>query len=214
MAKHYEDLLEGNKRFVENTLKIDSNFFEKLAEQQTPKFLWIGCSDSRVPATEITNMAPGSIFVGRNIANVVVNTDLNLLSVVYYAVKVLKVEHIIVCGHYGCGGVKAAMSNDSFGFLDNWLLNLKDVYRTHSKELNALNDEAQRFDRFVELNVIEQAKNLAKISFIQDTWREGKAPYIHSWVYRLNDGYIKDLDFTINSADAVNGIYEYEPKKG
>jgi carbonic anhydrase len=212
MSDIHKKLLEGNMRFVANTLKFDPDFFENLAHQQTPQFLWIGCSDSRVPATEITNSTPGSIFVGRNIANVVVNTDLNLLSVVYYAVKVLKVKHIIVCGHYGCGGVKAAMSKESFGFLDNWLLNLKDIYRGHSKELNAIKDETARLDRFVELNVLEQVKNLAKISFIQEQWEVGEFPFIHSWVYRLDDGNIKDLDFSINSANSLNAIYEYESK--
>jgi carbonic anhydrase len=212
MSDIHKKLLEGNMRFVANTRKLDPDFFENLAHQQTPQFLWIGCSDSRVPATEITNTTPGSIFVGRNIANVVVNTDLNLLSVVYYAVKVLKVKHIIVCGHYGCGGVKAAMSKESFGFLDNWLLNLKDIYRNHSKELNAIKDETPRLDRFVELNVLEQVRNLAKISFIQEEWAIGEFPHIHSWVYRLDDGNIKDLDFSINSANSLNAIYEYDSK--
>jgi carbonic anhydrase len=212
MPDKHKNLLEGNMRFVANTTKFDPEFFHKLAQQQKPQFLWIGCSDSRVPATEITNTTPGSIFVGRNIANVVVNTDLNLLSVVYYAVKVLKVKHIIVCGHYGCGGVKAAMSKESFGFLDNWLLNLKDIYRSHSKELDAIEDETMRLDRFVELNVLEQVKNLAKISFIQEEWAAGEFPYVHSWVYRLDDGNIKNLDFSINSASALNAIYEYESK--
>uniref|UniRef100_UPI0040479D0D carbonic anhydrase n=1 Tax=Roseivirga sp. TaxID=1964215 RepID=UPI0040479D0D len=212
MPETHKQLLEGNLRFINETTKFDPDFFHKLSQQQTPQFLWIGCSDSRVPATEITGTTPGAIFVGRNIANVVVNTDLNLLSVVYYAVKVLKVKHIIVCGHYGCGGVKAAMSKESFGFLDNWLLNLKDIYRHHSKELNAIENESDRFDRFVELNVLEQARNLAKISFIQEEWATGEFPYIHSWVYRLDDGHIRDLDFSINSTNAVNAIYEYESK--
>tara|TARA_R110000796_G_scaffold71409_4_gene162128 strand:+ start:56351 stop:56989 length:639 start_codon:yes stop_codon:yes gene_type:complete len=209
MADQHKALLEGNKQFIKNITKVDPDFFSKLSHQQKPEFLWIGCSDSRVPATEITNTTPGSIFVGRNIANVVVNTDLNLLSVVYYAVKVLKVKHIIVCGHYGCGGVKAAMSNESFGFLDNWLLNLKDIYKNHSKELNGILDETERFDRFVELNVIEQAKNLAKISFVQEEWQQGELPFIHSWVYSLKDGNIKDLECSFNSAEAVNSIYGY-----
>ncbi|WP_339608779.1 carbonic anhydrase [uncultured Roseivirga sp.] len=209
MADQHKALLEGNKQFIKNITKVDPDFFSKLSHQQKPEFLWIGCSDSRVPATEITNTTPGSIFVGRNIANVVVNTDLNLLSVVYYAVKVLKVKHIIVCGHYGCGGVKAAMSNESFGFLDNWLLNLKDIYKNHSKELNGILDETERFDRFVELNVIEQAKNLAKISFVQEEWQQGEFPFIHSWVYSLKDGNIKDLECSFNSAEAVNSIYGY-----
>ncbi len=213
MADQHKALLEGNKQFIKNITKVDPDFFSKLSHQQKPEFLWIGCSDSRVPATEITNTSPGSIFVGRNIANVVVNTDLNLLSVVYYAVKVLKVKHIIVCGHYGCGGVKAAMSNESFGFLDNWLLNLKDVYKNHSKELNGLVDEEDRLDRFVELNVIEQAKNLAKISFVQEEWQQGEFPFIHSWVYSLKDGNIKDLECSFNSADAVNSIYGYKAEE-
>lgn len=209
MANQHKALLEGNQQFIKNITKVNPEFFSKLSHQQKPEFLWIGCSDSRVPATEITNTSPGSIFVGRNIANVVVNTDLNLLSVVYYAVKVLKVKHIIVCGHYGCGGVKAAMSNESFGFLDNWLLNLKDIYKNHSKELNGIQDENDRLDRFVELNVIEQAKNLAKISFVQEEWQKGEFPFIHSWVYSLKDGNIKDLECSFNSANAVNSIYEY-----
>jgi carbonic anhydrase len=210
MAETIKDLLNGNVAWVEKTLEHDEKFFETLAKEQSPQFLWIGCSDSRVPASEITGRLPGSIFVQRNIANMVVHTDTNLLSVVYYAVKVLKVKHIIVCGHYGCGGVKAAMSSEKFGFLDNWLLNIKNVYDKHHKKLESISDEDQRFDRLVELNVLEQAKNLAKISFIQENWEEGEFPHIHGWVYSLKDGLIKDLNVSMNSNECLEAVYQYD----
>jgi len=209
MAKTIEDLLTGNVKWVENTKKHNPNFFKTLSQGQSPKFLWIGCSDSRVPATEITNALPGSIFVQRNIANMVVHTDSNLLSVVNYAVKVLRVKHIIVCGHYGCGGVQAAMSNDKFGFLDNWLMNIKDVYRLHEKELDAIENKDERFDRFVEVNIMEQVSNLAKVSFIQEEWEEGEFPYIHGWVYSLKDGLLKDLNVSVNSNEGLEKVYQY-----
>lgn len=209
MAEKINDLLRGNAEWVKNTLKVDPEFFDKLSQGQAPQFLWIGCSDSRVPATQITNAMPGSIFVQRNIANMVVHTDTNLLSVVHYAVKVLKVKHIIVCGHYGCGGVKAAMSNEDFGFLNNWLLHIKDVYRMHEKELDSITDETERFDRFVELNVVEQVHDLMKISFIQEEWKNGEFPHVHGWVYSLKDGLIKDLNVSGNSNDALMKVYRY-----
>jgi len=209
MAETIKDLQQGNRAWVKNTIKHNPDFFVKLSEGQTPKFLWIGCADSRVPATEITNALPGSIFVQRNIANVVVHTDSNLLSVVNYAVKVLKVKHIIVCGHYGCGGVKAAMSNEKFGFLDNWLMHIKDVYRLHEAELDAIKDDEKRCDRYVELNVVEQVGNLAKVSFIQEEWEQGDFPYIHGWVYSLKDGYLKDLGVTINNNEDLDAVYKY-----
>tara|TARA_B110000285_G_C14771757_1_gene444310 strand:- start:21 stop:656 length:636 start_codon:yes stop_codon:yes gene_type:complete len=209
MAETIKNLQDGNAFWVKNTLKKDPDFFNKLAAGQSPKFLWIGCSDSRVPATEITNALPGSIFVQRNIANMVVHTDSNLLSVVYYAVKVLKVKHIIVCGHYGCGGVQAAMSNDNFGFLDNWLMHIKDSYRLHETELNTITDEKIRFDRFVELNIQEQVANLSKISFIQEEWDDGDFPHIHGWVYSLKDGLLKDLDVSCNSNEGLEKVYQY-----
>lgn len=211
MSDSHKQLLEGNLKWVENTKKFNPEFFTTLSKGQKPEFLWIGCSDSRVPATEITNTLPGSIFVQRNIANMVVHTDSNLLSVVNYAVKVLKVKHIIVCGHYGCGGVLAAMSNKNFGFLDNWLLHIKDSYRHHAKELNAIEDEAKRADRYVELNILEQVRNLAKVSFIQEEWEQGEFPYIHGWVYSLEDGLLKDLKYTTNSAAQLDDVYKYEP---
>ena len=210
MPESIKHLQEGNVSWVKNTLKHSPHFFDKLASGQAPKFLWIGCADSRVPATEITNALPGSIFVQRNIANMVVHTDSNLLSVVNYAVKVLKVKHIIVCGHYGCGGVQAAMSNKKFGFLDNWLMHIKDVYRVHQDELDAIEAEESRFDRYVELNVTEQVKNLARISFVQEEWEAGEFPYIHGWVYSLKDGLIKDLNISLNSNDNLDTVYQYE----
>lgn len=207
--KSIDKLKQGNKDWVESVKSEDPKFFDELAKGQSPEYLWIGCSDSRVPATQITGTMPGSIFVQRNIANMVVNTDTNLLSVVFYAVKALKVKHIIVCGHYGCGGVKAAMSNERLGFIDNWLVNIKNVYQKHATELNGIGDENQRFDRFVELNVMEQVANLGKISFIQEEWDNGEFPQIHGWVYSLKDGLIKDLDYSINSNSALQKIYQY-----
>jgi carbonic anhydrase len=209
MAETIKDLLNGNVSWVQNTLKRDPEFFNKLSTGQSPKFLWVGCADSRVPATEITDALPGSIFVQRNIANMVVHTDSNLLSVVNYAVKVLKVKHIIVCGHYGCGGVQAAMGNESFGFLDNWLMHIKDVYRLHQDELDSIKDEQKRFDRYVELNVLEQVGNLAKVSFIQEEWEDGEFPQIHGWVYSLKEGLLKDLDISRNSNDGLDNVYRY-----
>ncbi len=209
MSNSHLKLLEGNKAWVQKTNELEPNFFEGISQGQSPEYLWIGCSDSRVPATQITNTVPGSIFVGRNIANMVVHTDSNLLSTVYYAVKHLKVKHIIVCGHYGCGGVKAAMSSDRFGFLDNWLVHIKDVYRLHKKELDGISDPEARTNRFVELNVMEQVNNLSMISFIQEAWENGEFPYIHGWVYRLEDGIIKELDCTINSMKHLHTVYQY-----
>jgi len=209
MAESIKDLLNGNVTWVKNTLKYTPSFFEELSKEQTPQFLWIGCSDSRVPATEITNAMPGSIFVQRNIANMVVHTDSNLLSVVYYAVKVLKIKHIIVCGHYGCGGIQAAMGNQKMGFLDNWLMHIKDVYKLHSAELDLIEDKVERENRFAELNVFEQVQHLAKISFIQEEWEKGEFPSIHGWVYSLKNGIIKDLDVSVNSTADLEKIYQY-----
>lgn len=210
MAETIKDLLKGNKAWVEDTLERNPQFFDVLSHGQSPQFLWIGCSDSRVPATQITNALPGSIFVQRNIANMVVHTDPNLLSVVNYAVKNLKVKHIIVCGHYGCGGVQAAMSQQKFGFLDNWLMHIKDVYRLHEDELTRITDHGKRFDRFVELNVQEQVNNLSKVSFIQEEWDQGEFPYIHGWVYSLKDGLLKDLGISRNASDNLEKIYQYD----
>lgn len=209
MAESIQDLLKGNVQWANKTLDEKPDFFKQLSEGQSPEFLWIGCSDSRVPPTEITNTVPGSLFVQRNIANVVVHTDSNLLSAAYYAVKVLRVKHIIVCGHYGCGGVEAAMSNQKLGFLDNWLMHIKDVYRIHQHELDGIDNHTQKFNRFVELNVREQVRNLAKVSFIQEEWHDGEFPYIHGLVYSLKDGLLKDLDVSLNSNADLDGVYQY-----
>lgn len=213
MAETIKDLLNGNRDWVRNTQKLIPDFFDKLAAGQSPQFLWIGCSDSRVPASEITNAMPGSIFVQRNIANMVIHTDVNLLSVVFYAVKELKVKHIIVCGHYGCGGVKAAMSNNNYGFLNNWLRHIKDVYRLHQEELDSIKDEQKRLDRYVELNIMEQVNNLSKVSFIQEEWETGEFPYIHGWVYSLRDGLLQDLGVTVNNAEKLDQVFQYNPRQ-
>lgn len=204
-----KEIFEGNKEWVKNTLEKDPQFFNNLAEGQSPEYLWIGCSDSRVPANEIVNLPPGSIFVQRNIANQVGNTDMNLLSVVYYAVKYLKVKHILVVGHYGCGGVLAAMSNNSFGFLDNWLVAIKNVYSKYQDTLDMIDDLEKRGDMLVELNVIEQVRNLAKISFIQNEWQNGDYPQIHGLVYSLKDGILKDLDSSINTIANMRPVYQF-----
>ena len=205
-----QELFDGNAQWVEDTLKRDPHFFDHLAAGQSPQYLWIGCSDSRVPASEITNMLPGSIFVQRNIANQVNNTDTNVLSVIYYAVKYLRVKHILVVGHYGCGGVLGAMSHAKFGFLDNWLVNIKNIYYTHRQELNAISDEKQRGNRLVELNVMEQVSNLSKISFIQEEWSEGTELGIHGLVYSLSDGKLVDLKVSRTSKEFVPEIFQFE----
>ena len=214
MTANIKDLLDGNKAWVHKTREKNPTFFDSLSLGQSPEFLWVGCSDSRVPASEITDQMPGSIFVQRNIANLVVHTDANLLSVVYYAVTELKVKHIIICGHYGCGGLKAAMSNETFGFLDNWLITLKRIYEKYRMELDAIEDEKQRLDRFAELNVMEQVRNMARISFIQEAWLTQKFPIIHGWVYSVSDGIINDLDVSLNSSASLDEIYRYKYELG
>jgi carbonic anhydrase len=205
----YKKLLDGNKEWVKERLAKDADFFKRLSQGQSPQVLWIGCADSRVPANEITNTLPGEIFVHRNIANVVAHTDMNLLSVVDYAVNVLKVKHVIVVGHYGCGGVKAAMGNDDNGFVDNWLREIKDVYRLHARELDSIADEQKRFDRFVELNVIEQTFDLTKTSIIQRAWRERNGPIVHGWVYALDTGLLQELIHFDSSSD-LEPIFQIE----
>lgn len=207
--KLYNSLLEGNKEWVDKRLQQDPQYFEKLSQGQSPQFLWIGCSDSRVPANEITNTSSGDIFVHRNIANMVVHSDMNMLSVLDYAVNILHVKHVIVCGHYGCGGVKAAMENEQFGLVDNWLRFIKDVYRMHSKELDGIADRERRFDRFVELNVIEQVLGLSKTTIIQNAWQKHNAPKIHGWVYSLRTGLIKDLEVSLDNDLHMPLIYRF-----
>lgn len=208
MSEFYKKLLENNKEWVESKLQIREDYFANLAVEQRPPLLWIGCSDSRVPANEIIGAEPGEVFVHRNIANMVVHSDMNLLSVLDYAVNVLKVSHVIVCGHYGCGGVKAAMGNQALGFIDNWVRHIKDVYRFHHEELDAIADEKLRFNRFVELNVVEQVYDLAKTSIVQSAWEKGQDLSIHGWVYGLNSGYVTDLQVNISSNAELDDVYQ------
>jgi carbonic anhydrase len=206
----YEKLLLENKAWAAEKMQDDPEFFKRLSLLQTPEFLWIGCSDSRVPANEITGTQPGEIFVHRNVANLVINTDVNVLSVLDYAVNHLKVKHVIVCGHYGCGGIKASTTNQDFKpVLNMWLRNIKDVYRLHRDELNAITDEGKRVDRLTELNVMEQVFNLAKTSIIQRAWKTEQRPDLHGWVYGLKDGLIKPV-FEMKAGTAIDSLYEYD----
>jgi carbonic anhydrase len=205
----YEKLFVDNKSWANQKVAEDPEFFSRLLNIQKPEFLWIGCSDSRVPANEITGTQPGEIFVHRNIANMVVHTDLNLLSVLQYAVEVLEVQHIIVCGHYDCGGVKAAMSNHNLGIINKWLRNIKDVHRFHRQEVDAIADEGARINRMVELNVQEQVMNLAKTSIIQKSWKHKNQPHIHGWVYDLHDGIVKSV-FEMSAGTHIDPLYEFD----
>jgi len=210
MEISYKKLLENNKAWVAEMTNDDPNYFKKMSKGQSPEYLWIGCSDSRVPANEVTGTKPGELFVHRNIANMVVHNDLNLLSVLAYAVEVLKVKHIIVCGHYGCGGVEAAMSNRQYGLIDHWLRNIKEVYRIHQDELDEIDDYTQRLRRFVELNVVEQVRDLSKTPTIQNAWRNGQLLYIHGWVYDIHDGLINDLEVTYKNANELPEVFKLE----
>ena len=206
----YESLLDGNRVFVEETLKEDPDYFTTLANGQKPPVLWIGCADSRVPANQITNTKPGEIFVHRNIANMVIHTDMNMLSVLDYAVNVLQVKHVIVTGHYGCGGVLASMTNKQFGLIDNWLRTIKDVYRVHAAELDAIEDETKRGDRLVELNVIENVNNLCKTSIVQNAWQNGQQLSVHGWVYSLATGIITDMKVSTDNNSKMAEVFRFE----
>ncbi|HEX8270686.1 MAG TPA: carbonate dehydratase [Flavobacterium sp.] len=208
MDDFYKQILDNNKTWVEQSLAKDPNFFKDLAVGQKPPLLWIGCSDSRVPANEIIGAKPGQVFVHRNIANMVVHSDMNMLSVLDYAVNVLKVKHVIVCGHYGCGGVKAAMGNDSIGIIDNWIRHIKDVYRIHHNYLDSIINEEDRFNAFVELNVKEQVFDLAKTSIVQSAWRNGQELTLHGWAYGLNSGFVNDLNVNISSEKDLDTVYQ------
>ncbi len=205
----YKRLLLANKAWVKEKLDIRPDYFDRMANNQTPEFLWIGCSDSRVPAEEITGTEPGELFVHRNIANLVIHTDLNMLSVLQYAVEVLKVKHIIVCGHYNCGGVKNAMGHQSLGLINKWLRHIKDVYRFHAAELDAIKDEEQRYKRLIELNVVEQLRNVAETSFVQRAWYFEGRPYLHGWVYDVKTGLLKELSMMQPNSELYD-IYRYD----
>jgi len=208
MSTFYKNLLENNKKWVKSKLDLNPDYFDKLSKGQQPPLLWIGCADSRVPANEIIGAEPGEVFVHRNIANMVIHSDMNMLSVLDYAVNALKVKHVIVCGHYGCGGVNAAMTNQSIGLIDNWIRHIKDVYRLHKTELDAIEDQTQRFNRFVELNVTEQVFDLAKTSIVQGAWAKKQELSLHGWVYGIDSGIIKDLGVNISNDSELDEVYQ------
>jgi carbonic anhydrase len=201
--KNYKRLLDQNREWAASITASDPEFFQRLAKQQSPKFLWIGCADSRVPATQLVGMVPGEMFVHRNVANLVVHTDFNCLSVMQYAVDVLRVEHIIVCGHYGCGGVKAAMENAQLGLIDNWLRHVQDVVRDHEHALLEIKDREKRLDRLCELNVVEQVLNVARTTIVQSAWQRAQQLAVHGWIYRLEDGLLRDLAISIDCAEGL-----------
>ena len=208
-----QHLFDNNRAWADQMTARDPYFFEQLSAQQAPQYLWIGCADSRVPANEIIGLPPGEVFVHRNIANVVIHTDLNCLSVIQYAVEVLKVRHIIVCGHYGCGGVAAAMQTREFGLIDNWLRHLKDIYQKHEADLDAIADDHQRFDHFCELNVIEQVYHVCQTTLVQGAWRRGQELAVHGWIYGIHDGLLQDLKLTVTSADEIDALYRMVSKR-
>lgn len=207
MSKTYQELFENNRKWAAETNKQNPEILKKSAQGQSPQFLWIGCSDSRVPANQVTGTTPGDVFVHRNIANMVVHTDMSMLSVLDYAVNVLKVKHVIVCGHYGCGGVGAAMGNKSVGLIDNWLRHIKDVYRLHQDEVDAIEDTTERSNRLIELNVQEQVMNLSKTSIVQMAWAQNQPLEVHGMVYDIASGLLKDLDVMTDSTKGMQGFY-------
>ena len=207
-----QNLLQGNRDWVGAKAALDPDYFTRLAQDQKPEVLWIGCSDSRVPAEEITQTQPGELFTHRNIANMVIHTDMNLLSVLDYAVSVLRVKHVIVCGHYLCGGVKAALGDKQHGLVDNWVRHIKDVYRLYENELEAIADEQARFDRFVEINVYEQVFDLSKTSIIQNAWEARDEPRLHGWVFDIKTGLIKDLGVSFDSRTKLPSLYHVDSR--
>ncbi|MBI2380579.1 MAG: carbonate dehydratase [Gammaproteobacteria bacterium] len=209
-----EPLFENNRRWVEHKTQDEPDYFRRLSTQQDPDYLWIGCADSRVPANEIIGLDPGEVFVHRNVANLVLHSDFNCLSVLQYAVEVLKVEHIMVVGHYGCGGVRAAMENRQLGLIDNWLRNIKDVYRRHKRELNAIPDATERNNRLCELNVIEQVKNVCHTTIVQNAWSHGQKLAVHGLIYGLADGRLRDLGALVTGLDQLSAIYRMNPDEG
>jgi carbonic anhydrase len=196
-------LFAQNRRWAAKVKEQQPDFFLNLAKQQSPEYLWIGCSDSRVPANQLLELLPGEIFVHRNIANLVVHTDLNCLSVIQYAVDLLKVRHIIVCGHYGCGGIKAALENKEHGLIDNWLLNIKDIYRYHQQQIDVLTDEAKRLNLLCELNVIEQVANVCHTTIVQNAWKNGQELAVHGWIYSIEDGILRDLNVCVTNVNEL-----------
>ncbi|MDH5477427.1 MAG: carbonate dehydratase [Nitrospinota bacterium] len=201
------NLFKKNREWANKAIEADPDFFTRLSQEQNPEYLWIGCSDSRVPANEIVDLSPGKLFVHRNIANLVIHTDLNCLSVIQYAVDVLNIKHIIVCGHYGCGGIKAAMDKREHGLIDNWLRNIKDVYRYHQVQIDSLTDKKEKYDLLCELNVLEQVSNVCHTTIVQNAWKSGKKLAVHGWIYRIEDGILKDLNVCITNRDEISRIH-------
>lgn len=201
MNQSIKELLANNRRWAEKIRKDDPEFFENLSHQQSPKYLWIGCSDSRVPANQITGLAPGEVFVHRNVANQVIHTDLNCLSVIQFAVEVLKIEHIIVCGHYGCGGVKAALQKTELGLIDNWLRHIQDIAETHHAKIDSLKEENTQWNALAELNVMEQVYNVGQTTVVQNAWKQNQKITVHGWIYGINDGLIRDLGISISTPE-------------
>lgn len=201
-------LFEKNRNWAKSIKEEQPDFFKELSKNQNPEYLWIGCSDSRVPANEIVGLAPGDLFVHRNVANLVLHSDPNSQAVIQYAVEVLKVKHVIVCGHYGCGGVRASIQNQSLGLIDNWLLNIKDVYKQFEEELAGIKDENEKADRLCELNVHAQVDNVCHNPFVQKAWNKGQELSVHGWIYSLKDGLLKDLDLCISSNKETLSIYK------
>ncbi|KPK01439.1 MAG: carbonate dehydratase [Nitrospira bacterium SG8_35_4] len=205
-----KNLFESNRKWADTLKKSDPEFFMRLSRLQRPEYLWIGCSDSRVPATEIVGMLPGEIFVHRNIANLVIHTDMNCLSVIQYAVYVLKVKHIIVCGHYGCGGVQAAIETEEHGLIDNWLQSIKNIHQKHQAEINALQKYKDKINLLCELNIIEQVKNVSQTTLVQRAWKNGQDLTVHGWIYNIEDGILKDLDVCVTSVDEISQIQKFK----
>jgi len=206
--KKLPSLFENNREWAKRIKEEQPDFFEELSKDQNPEYLWIGCSDSRVPANEIVDLAPGDLFVHRNVANLVVHSDLNSQAVIQYAVEVLKVKHVIICGHYGCGGVRASMQDQSFGLIDNWLLHIKDIYRRFEDEISAIDDENERVNALCERNVYAQVMNVSHNPFVQQAWKKGQQLSVHGWIYSLEDGLIKDLDLCISSNEELSSYTE------
>jgi carbonic anhydrase len=200
-------LIENNRAWAKNITAQDPHFFQRLSEQQSPEYLWIGCSDSRVPANQIVGLSPGDLFVQRNVANLVAHTDLNCLSVIQFAVDILKVKHIIVCGHYGCGGVNAALNNDRLGLVDNWLRHVQDVLKKHEAPLASITDKQARLNRLCELNVIEQVSNVCRTTIVQSAWERGQELVVHGWIYGLSDGLLRDLNIHTSKPSEVSTVY-------
>ncbi|WJW76026.1 carbonate dehydratase [Thiohalobacter sp. IOR34] len=200
-------LFDNNQSWARTIEAENPGFFQRLAKQQAPEYLWIGCSDSRVPANEIVGLLPGELFVHRNVANLVMHTDFNCLSVLQFAIDVLKVKHIIVCGHYGCGGVKAALDHQKHGLIDNWLQDIKEIYRRHEAEFTGLTDETARLDRLCELNVVEQVNHVCYTTIVQDAWARGQTLSVHGWIYSIDDGLLRDLDVCVTGKDQIHPLY-------